>query len=330
MVLGGIALALGWLLVSPDALAAWGPGTHVALGEVLLNALYLLPPAVRLILERHPIHFLYGSVAADISFAKKYAPAGRHSHSWKVGEELLRAAPSDPLRATAYGYLAHLAADTVAHNTFVPRKLFLTPTAQAHGHTYWEHRVDHLLGDEFLGKARRLVTNYDHTEEDELFQRVLSRTLFSFRTNRRLFRGMIRAQDDERWKTLFDTMLRFSRYELPLERADRYLGFSFDFMVEYLVHGPESRPRKLDPVGSLNLRIAKKLRRAGMAEGGAEDPALLEELADRFFPFPSGPLLFWPMAKAAARRDLLAGSREGGDLPSPLGEGRRRKRRKNP
>lgn len=317
-------LALGWLFLLPEAAAAWGPGTHVALGEVLLNALYLLPPAVRLVLERYPIHFLYGSVAADISFAKKYAAAGRHSHSWQVGEELLRAASSDPLRATAYGYLAHLAADSVAHNTFVPRKLFLTPTAQAHGHTYWEHRVDHLLGEEFLGKARRLVTNYDHTEEDELFQRVLSRTLFSFRTNRRLFRGMIRAQDNERWKTLFDTMLRFSRYDLPMERADRYLGFSFDFMVEYLVHGPQSRPRKLDPVGSLNLRIAKKLRRAGMAEGGSEDPALLEELVDRFFPFPPGPLLFWPMAKGGTRRDLLLGGAE--RHAGPPGGGRRRGR----
>ena len=79
--------------------------------------------------------FLYGSVAADISFAKKYAPEGRHCHDWKVGEEILAAAESDAMRAVAYGYLAHLAADTVAHNLFVPRRLLLTSATQGIGHT---------------------------------------------------------------------------------------------------------------------------------------------------------------------------------------------------
>jgi len=271
----------------------------VALGEVLLNSLYLLPPAIRLLLEKHPIAFLYGSVAADISFGKKYVPEGRHSHFWKVGEEILNAAPDDPLRSAGYGYLAHLAADTLAHNTFIPRKLFLTRTGKPHGHTYWEHRMDLHVGEEYLGKARRLVMNYDHAAADELFDMVLSRTIFSFRTNRRIFRGMIQAQDNDRWKQVFDKVLRSSRYDLPEARVQLYLGHSFDFIVEYLRSGLDSRARGLDPVGALNLRIAKKLRRAGKAEGGSQDPRILDELADRFFPLPTGPLLFWPKANVA-------------------------------
>jgi len=316
--LTGIVVGLGWLLLAPDPLAAWGPATHVALGETLLNALFLLPPALRLLLERFPIHFLYGSVAADISFAKKYVPEGRHSHSWRVGEEILKAAPTEALRATGHGYLAHLAADTLAHNTFVPRKLFLTRTAKPHGHTYWEHRMDLQVGEEFLGKARRLVMNYDHAEADELFDSVLSRTLFSFRTNRRIFRGMIRAQDNERWKQVFDRVLKSSRYDLPEERVEQYMAFSFDFIVDYLVHGSTSRPRALDPVGALNLRIAKKLRRAGMAEGGAQDPRVLDALAHRFFPFPEGPLLYWPKVQAAHRKALWRGESVLAGLPGPL------------
>jgi len=277
----------------------------VALGEVLLNSLYLVPPALRLLLEKHPIQFLYGSVAADISFAKKYVPEGRHSHHWKVGEEILKAAPNDALRAASYGYLAHLAADTLAHNTFVPRKLFLTRTGKPHGHTYWEHRVDLQIGEEFLGKARHLVMNHDHAAADDLFDMVLSRTLFSFKTNRRIFRGMIQAQDNDRWKQVFDRVLRGSRYDLPEERVKEYVAFSFDSMVDYLRHGPESRPRSLDPVGALNLRIAKKLRRAGKAEGGSQDPRILDELANRFFPLPTGPLLYWPKAKTSKAASLL-------------------------
>ncbi|MCJ7628627.1 MAG: zinc dependent phospholipase C family protein [Longimicrobiales bacterium] len=299
-------LALAWIFLVPEPLGAWGPATHVALGEALLNSLYLLPPALSALLESHPIQFLYGSVAADISFAKKYVPEGRHSHNWKVGEAILEAAPTDALRAAGYGYLGHLAADTLAHNTFVPRKLFLTRTGKPHGHTYWEHRVDLHVGEEFLGKARRLVMNFDHAEADDLFDMVLSRTIFSFRTNRRIFRGMIKAQDNDQWKQVFDRVLRSSRYDLPDGRVKEYMGFSFDFMVEYLRIGAESRPRALDPVGALNLRIAKKLRRAGIAEGGSQDPRILDALADRFFPLPQGPLLYWPKAKMSGKGHLLS------------------------
>jgi hypothetical protein len=306
LLIPAVWLALAWIFLVPEPLGAWGPATHVALGEALLNSLYLLPPALSALLESHPIQFLYGSVAADISFAKKYVPEGRHSHNWKVGEAILEAAPTDALRAAGYGYLGHLAADTLAHNTFVPRKLFLTRTGKPHGHTYWEHRVDLHVGEEFLGKARRLVMNFDHAEADDLFDMVLSRTLFSFRTNRRIFRGMIKAQDNDQWKQVFDRVLRSSRYDLPDRRVKEYMGFSFDFMVEYLRIGAESRPRALDPVGALNLRIAKKLRRAGIAEGGSQDPRILDELADRFFPLPQGPLLYWPKANTSGKGQLLS------------------------
>lgn len=300
-----LGFAFAWLLLLPEPLWAWGPATHVALGEVLLNSLYLLPPAIRLLLDAHPIEFLYGSVAADISFGKKYVPEGRHSHFWAVGEEILEAAPNPALAAVAYGYLSHLAADTLAHNTYVPRKLFLTRTGKPHGHTYWEHRMDLHVGEEYLAKARRLVINFDHTEADNLFDTVLSRTLFSFRTNRRIFRGMIKVQDNDRWKQVFDRVLRHSRYDLPQVRVEMYMATSFDFIVEYLRTGHTSRARSLDPVGALNLRIAKKLRRAGKAEGGSEDPRVLETLADRFFPLPSGPQLYWPKANTAEKRALL-------------------------
>ena len=305
------AFVLGWLFLIPDPLGAWGPATHVALGEILLNSLYLLPPAIRLVLEAHPIEFLYGSVAADISFAKKYVPEGRHSHFWHVGEEILNVAPNEALQAAGYGYLSHLAADTLAHNTVVPRKLFLPRTGKPHGHTYWEHRMDLHVGEEYLSKARRLVMNYDHSAADELFDTVLSHTLFSFSTNRRIFRGMIQAQDNDRWKQVFDRVLKNSRYDLPDSRVQYYLGYSLDYIVEYFRTGRSSRARDLDPVGALNLRIAKKLRRAGKAEGGSSDPRVLEELADRFFPLPSGPLLYWPKATTAGRKDLLTSGTTG-------------------
>jgi len=195
-----VGVALGWILLQPEPLWAWGPGTHMALGEGVLASLYLLPPAIRAIIESHPLQFLYGSITADISFAEKYVPEGRHCHHWHGGEEILSAADSSRLRAVGYGYLTHLAANTVAHNLFIPRQLLTTSTTQAIGHTYWEHRMDIHVSEEYLTKAQHLVMRYDHSAADALFDQVLSNTIFSFRTNQRIFRGMIRFTDNDRWR----------------------------------------------------------------------------------------------------------------------------------
>ena len=287
-------VALAWILLHPESLWAWGPGTHIALGESVLASLYLLPPAVRAIIESHPLHFLYGSIAADISFGKKYVPEGRHCHHWHVGEEILAAADSPRLSAVGYGYLAHLAADTVAHNFFVPRQLLITSTTKAIGHTYWEHRMDIHVGEEYLTKARHLVMENDHSEADALFDRVLSNTIFSFRTNQRIFRGMIQFSDNDRWRQVFDQVLQRSRFDLPPPVVSAYHALSFEYVIDYLVAGADSQPANLDPIGELHLKLAKKVRRLALARGGVEDPAHLHASADEFFPFPDDELVFWP------------------------------------
>ena len=118
----------------PSPAFAWTPGTHVFLGEAVLRSLTLLPSAVGELLAAFPYDFLYGSIAADTSIAKKYAAAGRHCHAWHVGLEIREQARDEPLHAFALGYLAHIAADAVAHNYFVPRQLAITSSTSALGH----------------------------------------------------------------------------------------------------------------------------------------------------------------------------------------------------
>ncbi len=292
-----LLMALAWLALVPEPVWAWGPATHVAVGEAVLSALYLVPPAVRALLEAYPKHFLYGSIAADISFAKKYVPEGRHCHNWSVGDEILDSADSEALRAVGYGYLSHLAADTVAHNLFVPRRLLLTSATQGLGHAYWEHRMDVHTGAEFLDKTRDLVVNHDHSAADALFDDVLSSTVFSFQTNRRLFRGMIRMQGHERWQQVFDMVLARSRFDLPDPLVDRYFEWAFDAVVGLLREGDMAAARGLDPVGDVNLRLAKKVRRLALADRAADHPEVLAEMAEDFFPLPKDPLVYWPEIK---------------------------------
>ncbi len=285
--------ALALLFLLPGHAWAFGPATHIYIGEQLLSSLYLLPDWVATLLRAFPQSFLYGSVAADISFAKKYVPAGRHSHYWHVGEEIFESADNDRLRAVGLGYLSHLAADTIAHNFFVPRQLLVTSSTKGLGHSYWEHRMDVHLGDPYTARARQVVMEFDHTEADTLFDSVLSGTIFSFETNRRIFRGMIRFQDNDRWRAVFDQVLQNSRWDLTDDAVHDYVARAFDYVVDYLSRRRESLPAGLDPIGAFNLRLAKQSRRLALREGAWKDPSLLDEIADDFFPLPAAHLGHW-------------------------------------
>ncbi len=182
------------LLVFPDSAHAWTPGTHIYLGESILANLAMLPPAIADLLRAYPFDFLYGNIAADSSIAKSYAPLGRHCHYWHVGQEIHDLAESDAMRAFGLGYLSHLAADAVAHNYFVPRQLMLTSSTSAVGHSYWETRVEAHLGDAYARAAKDVIL-LDHSEADAHLDRLIAPTIFSVRTNRRLFRGMVRLTE---------------------------------------------------------------------------------------------------------------------------------------
>ena len=173
------------LLLVPHQAYAWTPGTHIYLGESVLANLSFLPAGVADLLRAFPFDFLYGNIAADSSMAKHYAPLGRHCHYWHVGQEIHDLAATEALRAFGLGYLSHLAADTIAHNYFVPRQLMLTSSTAAVGHSYWETRVEAHLG--CLSQGGQDVIPATISRDAHLYRS--SPNIFSVRTNRLLFRA---------------------------------------------------------------------------------------------------------------------------------------------
>ena len=277
---GGLALAvLLALMLTPAVAHAWTPGTHIFLGEAVMRSLALLPSSISELLAAFPYDFLYGSIAADTSIAKKYAAAGRHSHSWNVGFEIHNNAESEPLRAFGLGYLAHLAADSVAHNYFVPRQLTITSSTAALGHSYWESRFDMHIGERFSRTAKQLILR-DHSHSDEHLDRILSPTIFSTPTNRRIFRGMVYVADTESWQRIFHLVEEKSRWDLSEREIETYMARAFDYIIDLMTRLDRAEPYKLDPAGTDALREAKKVRRAALRRGGEEH--ILEQAQHHF------------------------------------------------
>lgn len=279
-------VALVAIALLPATAYAWTPGTHVFLGEAVLRTLPRLPAAVAELLAAFPFDFLYGSIAADTSMAKKYAPAGRHCHSWKVGREILDEAGPPPLRAFGLGYLAHLAADAIAHNYFVPKYLALASRVPALGHSYWESRFETHLGEGYSHRARQLILR-DHTLSDAHLDRILSPTIFSTRTNRRIFRGMVHVADSESWQRIFHIAADASRWDLSDSEVAGHLERSYDFIMDLLSRPGEAEPLALDPAGDAALRQAKEVRRSALLSGLNYR---LGEAASRQFALPAATL----------------------------------------
>ena len=259
----------------PEVAYAWGPGTHL---EVALHALGFAPaalPAIRALLRRYPDEFIYGAVSPDIIQAKKLAGYKYHCHNWDIGMMILEKAKTEPLKAAAYGYLTHLAADTVAHNYYVPYKMIRSFSTRSLSHTYWEMRFD-LHVPPVAWERMPQVIQKDYTDFDHLLERVLKRTLFTFKTNKKIFNTLLTLQ---RLKQLRQTLIsysRASRWTLKEERIRHYKQLTFRTVEDFLSGLGRAPCLKADPSGQRKQSYARAMRRKMKKVKNA--PAVLEQV----------------------------------------------------
>ena len=101
-------------LLLPQQALAWGPGAHMAAGNWILQNLSALSGTAVAALMHYPGQFLYGAPSANIFIGKGSKAKKGHNHNLESGFTLLTNAKDLSKLSYAYGYLVHLAADTVA------------------------------------------------------------------------------------------------------------------------------------------------------------------------------------------------------------------------
>ena len=99
--------------------------------------------------------------------------------------------------------------------------------------TYWESRFETPLGDSFARTAKEVIL-LDHSPADGHLDQIISPTIFSVKTNRRLFRGMVHLTETQGWQRAFQVAEKRSRWDLPLADVEGHLSHSFEFIMAML------------------------------------------------------------------------------------------------
>lgn len=257
--------SLGVLILSlvsiPEAAHAWGAGVHLGTGLRILSAPELLPLALQTLLTTYPMDYLYGCIAADITLGKKYTHHLEHCHNWRVGNKILdRGRKTSPeAEACAYGYLSHLAADTIAHNYFVPYKLAMTYNTALLNHAYWEIRADIGVKKETWNIAHKLAKR-DNRKLDKVLSGSLSDTIFSFGTNKQIFNSMMMISRLKRWQKMIETLAARSKWPFDRVEHEEYMTLAHEATLSIL--SEDNSPYwNADPTGDRALTAAGLIRK---------------------------------------------------------------------
>jgi len=259
-----------FLLGGVPVAQAWGPATHVELGDSILQQLGMLPAAIAALLSRHRVAYLYGNIAADVVFAKRWSRVKQFCHHWSTAFRLMEQARSERDMSFAYGYLSHLAADTVAHGKYVPRQIVLSRCSVNFGHFYWELRADAAQSTHTWALLAE-VLQADHQTHHNVLQEHITDTFLSYDLNRMLFDRMNALAVRGGFRRTVGLWSRYSRWPLSEALLGGYRAECLERIQSVLTEGERSAVLRDDPNGTSALmqirsrrRDVRRLRRVGV------------------------------------------------------------------
>lgn len=227
-----------FFILIPSFAFAWGPLTHTYLGNEIYYFGSLLPAWLLNLLKHYRGDFLYGNIMADIILAKNLLPLEKNSHSWEVGFGLLESAKKSSEKAFSFGYISHLAADTVAHSIYSRKKNIR--------HTFIELRSDSLIHKKYWVQAvgiDRVIQN----RNDKFLEQSLERAVFSFKTNKRIFKGILFLSGFNK-KGFGEFIDRNLLIPVKREEIKKLHAESLDSIVDVLRYGDRSVVLKKNPI----------------------------------------------------------------------------------
>lgn len=229
------------ILIIPSIAEAWGPLTHVYLGnQVLELGAAIIPAGIYGLLKKFKNDFLYGNISADIILGRKFQVHEKNSHNWDIAWRLLEIAKTNPQKAFAYGYLTHLSADTVVHN--------LNKAKLPFKHSLLEVKADSVVNKEY-GNMLGAIDKTSQKKNDIFLENILESVFFSFRTNKRIFKGLLLLSRLHNYSPVSNFIHQRFPYEIPVVDIYKFQQESLNRIFELLRNGKDSKVLKEHPLG---------------------------------------------------------------------------------
>ncbi len=251
------------VLAFPTDAHAWGPLAHLNFSAQALGNLGVVQPSLRAVLGDFANDFLYGSLAADIVVGKNMARYLYHCHNWKVGFNVFKQARPGAEQAFALGFLSHLAADTVAHNYYVPYKTVASFHKTSTRHAYWELRYDQRMDRTLSKLARQVSTRTLRHGHDRFLDRTLvGASVLPFGVSKQLFRSLLATARIGRFDALSRSVLAPERnLVLETDLVDETNALAVAAITGLLAEGERCLAAHADATGGRNIKLASDVRK---------------------------------------------------------------------
>lgn len=279
--LGLISLAC---LVSGDAFG-WAPATHLFYAKEIFSFAPLLPSSLANLILEFRADFLYGCIAADITIGKAFVEYLHNCHNFDVGMGLLKHAKTPAERSFVYGYLSHLAADTVSHNYFVPYQNISQISGRGRFvHAFWEVSVDQYFGEKAWQGIEEVIENPRTHGHDQLLDGALKDTIFSFKTNKILFSSMLAIQRLKKWQAIVKKTDVVSLGKVNSHHLAEYNRLALSAIILFLNEGKKSPVYRVDPTGARTIEEATEIRAMlkNLERRNELTPQIISAEGDRF------------------------------------------------
>lgn len=187
-------------------------------------------------------------------------PYHNHCHNWEIAKSLIEEAKTEKERAFAYGYLAHLSSDVVAHNFFIPYQIISTFKTRTLTHLYWETRIDNKIDREIWYLAEKFKT-YNFHDAEQMLERVLVYNLFPFKISKRIYRSYISFSSLENWHKALNVIKNFSKHKIEPQFVEEVLALSREFSLATITRKNDDFIYKIDPMGRKTLAMAQTIKK---------------------------------------------------------------------